>query len=93
LSDLIRGLTTSGRGRDDFQAVLVQLFRVEADVIGDDDDLGIGGLARIEAKAACAARDDHADVGVDELVKRQSFIDRGRHLVALHRDLEMNAPR
>ena len=58
------GMIASRRGRDDLQAVVVQLFRVEADVVGDDDDLRVGRLARVEAQAAGPAGDDEADVGV-----------------------------
>ena len=58
------GMIAGRRGRDDLQAVIVQLFGIEADVVGDDDDLGVGRLARVEAQAAGAPGDDDADVGV-----------------------------
>ena len=44
------GMVADRRRRDDLQAVLVQLRRVQADVVDDDDDLRIGGLARVEAE-------------------------------------------
>src|SRR2546428_8202503 len=34
------GMIARGPGRDDLQPVLVELLGVEADVVGDDDDLG-----------------------------------------------------
>ena len=62
------GMVAGRRGRDDLQAVVVQLFRIEADVVGDDDDLRVGRLARIETQAARAPGDDQADVGVGSLL-------------------------
>ena len=64
----MRGLSALGwlrivDGGDDLQAVLVQLRRVQADVVDDDDDLRVA-LARVEAELAGAARDDQADVAV-----------------------------
>ena len=80
-----------GRGGDDLQTVFVKLFGIEADVVGDDDDLRVGGLAGVEAQAAGSAGDDDADVGVDELVVGESIPDRGGHFLAFHRDLEMDS--
>ena len=69
-------MVARGAGRDDLQAMLVKLFGVEADLIGNDDDLGVGRFARVEAQAAGAPGDDHADVGVGELVGGERLIDR-----------------
>ena len=60
-------------------------------MVGDDDDLGVGRLARVEAQAACPPGDDEADVGVGQLVDKRSCRRRRRHVLAFHRDLEMNA--
>ena len=63
-------------GGDDLQAVLVQLGRVEADLVGDDDDLRVGRLARVEAEAARAAGDDDADVASVSLLAATVVDDR-----------------
>ena len=65
-------------GGDDLQAVLVELGGIEADGVGDDDDLRVGRLARVEAEAAGAAGDDEADVAVGQLVDGQGLDDRLR---------------
>ena len=52
------GVVAGGAGGDDLQAVLVQLFGVKADVVGDDDDLRVGRLPRVEPQAAGASGDD-----------------------------------
>ena len=76
--------------RDDLQAMLVKLRGVEADLVGDDDDLRIGRLPGVEAQAAGAPGDDDADVGIRELVGGQRVDDGVGHLLAGHGDLEMD---
>src|SRR5258705_104118 len=52
------------RRRDDLQALVVDLGRVQGDVVDDDDDLRLGGLARVKAERAGATADHQADVAV-----------------------------
>ena len=62
-------------------------------MVGDDDDLRVGRLARVEAQAARPSRDDHADVRVRQLVKGERIRNRRGHLIPFHRDLEVDALR
>ncbi len=45
-------------GRDDLQPLEIQLFGIDRDVIGDDDQLRVGSAVRVEPQAAGAASDD-----------------------------------
>src|SRR5690606_38386458 len=58
-----RRVVADRAGGDDLQAVLVQLGRVEDDRVGDDDDLRVARLARVEPEAAGPSGDDEPDVG------------------------------
>src|SRR5262245_6181889 len=62
IDGLVRDLPRGGR--DDTQALLVELGRVEPDVGHDDEDARPGTRARVEAEVAHAAGDDQADVAV-----------------------------
>src|SRR5271165_4261 len=74
--------------RDDLQSMLVKFLGVEADLVGDDDDLGVSRFPGVKAQASGAPRDDDADVGVQELVDGQSVNDRPGHFFPSHGDLE-----
>ena len=62
-------------GGDDLQAVAVKLFRVERDLIGDDDHLRMAAAIRIETQRAGAAGHDQADVAVLDAVGRERVVD------------------
>src|SRR5690606_32771304 len=77
---------------NDRQARLVQLLRVEGDLVGDADDAGLLALARVQAQVPVAAGDDEADVGVGEAVGLHGAIHGLGELLAAVWDLEADAP-
>ena len=82
------GMVAHDAGRDDFQAVLVELRRIETNVIDNDDDLRVGRLARVEAEAAGPARHDQADVAVLLGVGLDRVQHGVAHLLARQRDFQ-----
>src|SRR5260370_37736986 len=83
-------MIANGGDRDDLHAVFVKLRRVEADVVDDDDDLGIAGLARIEAESAGPARHNRADVTVALVVGFDGAGDGLGHLLPAHGDFKLD---
>src|SRR5262249_5383278 len=73
------------------QAVLVQLRRVQGDVVDDDDHLRVAGLARVQPQVAGAARHQRPDVAVLLARRPDPAGDRLHHLLARQRDLELDS--
>ena len=81
-------MVADGADRDNLQAVLIVLVRIQRDVIGDDDHLRLAGAIGIQAQRTGAACHDQADVGIFEFVAGQRFVDGARHFGLRHGDLQ-----
>ncbi len=69
-------------GDDDAHALLVFLFRVELDLIGDADDAGDGALAWVQAQSAVAAGNQQADVAFNDSVGLDAVTQNLHHCLA-----------
>ncbi len=85
-----RGMVPHHAYGDDLQPLLVQLGRIEGDLVGDDDDLRVAAPVGIEAQRADAPGHHHADVTVLNAVDGQRVLDRLGHLLSGHGDFQPN---
>src|SRR6266481_858203 len=85
-------MIANGRDRDDLHAVFVKLGRIEADVVDDNYDLRVGGLAGIEAERAGPTGHDRPDIAVALVVGLDGAGDRLGHLLPAHRDFKFDSP-
>jgi len=83
-------MVADGAGGDDGQAVFVELLRIELDVVGDDDDLGVAALVGVQTERPRSAGDHQADIAVLDAVFGQGVIHRLGQCLLCHRNRQPN---